>query len=170
MNYKKIHDALISRARSHKLERLGMHYLGFYSFEKHHVLPRSHGGGDEEDNLVPLTRREHLIVHLLLSKMYPECPHMATAAFFMSNYQSRRITGRAYELLRERFIGTMRGTRNHQSKLARVRCTKTGRFVASGVCLTEWSRANGYSITGSRKSATGQQKTFNKGKLTAEFM
>jgi len=38
--------------------------------EKHHILPKSLGGTDDEDNVVSLSGREHYIVHLLLAKIY----------------------------------------------------------------------------------------------------
>lgn len=41
----------------------------YISLEKHHVIPRSLGGEDCDENLVPLTPREHFICHLLLTKM-----------------------------------------------------------------------------------------------------
>jgi hypothetical protein len=37
--------------------------------EKHHIIPKSLGGGNK-NNLVYLTAKEHFISHLLLSKMY----------------------------------------------------------------------------------------------------
>lgn len=37
--------------------------------EKHHIIPRSLGGSNEEGNLVKLTAREHFVAHLLLTKM-----------------------------------------------------------------------------------------------------
>lgn len=37
--------------------------------EKHHILPRSLGGTNIDNNLVKLTAREHFICHLLLTKM-----------------------------------------------------------------------------------------------------
>ena len=40
--------------------------------EKHHIIPKSLGGGDNKDNLVELSAREHFICHLLLTKMYKE--------------------------------------------------------------------------------------------------
>ena len=38
-------------------------------FEKHHILPKSLGGGNSVDNLVLLTAREHFICHILLTKI-----------------------------------------------------------------------------------------------------
>jgi hypothetical protein len=38
-------------------------------FERHHIIPKSLGGNDENQNLVLLTAREHFICHLLLTRM-----------------------------------------------------------------------------------------------------
>ena len=40
--------------------------------EIHHIIPKSLGGTDDQDNLVALTGREHFIVHWLLTKMVIE--------------------------------------------------------------------------------------------------
>jgi hypothetical protein len=37
--------------------------------ERHHIIPRSLGGNNEQSNLVKLTAREHFVCHLLLTKM-----------------------------------------------------------------------------------------------------
>jgi hypothetical protein len=49
------------------IERCKDRTLNEYT-EKHHILPRSLGGGNDDDNLVKLTPREHYIAHLLLPK------------------------------------------------------------------------------------------------------
>ena len=59
MNYQKIHDAIIERAKTRKLE-------GYK--ERHHIIPRCLGGTDDNENLVDLTAREHFIIHLLYNK------------------------------------------------------------------------------------------------------
>lgn len=38
--------------------------------ERHHILPRSLGGGDDTDNLIDLTAEDHFFAHLLLAKMH----------------------------------------------------------------------------------------------------
>lgn len=38
--------------------------------ERHHILPRSLGGGDEPENLIRLTAEDHFFAHLLLAKMH----------------------------------------------------------------------------------------------------
>lgn len=45
--------------------------------EKHHIIPKSMGGGDYEENLVKLTAREHFICHRLLPKFVKSSAHKA---------------------------------------------------------------------------------------------
>lgn len=62
MDYKKIYDKIIERAKGRKLD-------GY--FEKHHVVPKCVGGTNKKHNIVSLTAREHFICHWLLHKMFP---------------------------------------------------------------------------------------------------
>ena len=59
MNYKKIYDSLIDKAKDRVLE-------GYQ--ESHHIVPRSFGGSNDKLNLVNLTAREHFIAHVLIYK------------------------------------------------------------------------------------------------------
>jgi hypothetical protein len=38
--------------------------------ERHHILPRALGGGDEPENLIDLTAEDHIFAHLLLAKAH----------------------------------------------------------------------------------------------------
>ena len=40
-----------------------------WQYQEHHIIPGCLGGGDEKDNLVLLTPREHYLCHLLLTRM-----------------------------------------------------------------------------------------------------
>ena len=79
-------------------------------YERHHIIPKSLGGGNEPENLVYLTGREHLICHLLLIRM-TQGEHkakMINAAWSManlnnSNQQRQPLTARQYAVLREQF-------------------------------------------------------------------
>ena len=66
MNYQKIYNKIIEKARSEEKIREN----GYY--EVHHIIPTCIGGTDDISNLVKLTLREHFICHKLLTKMYPE--------------------------------------------------------------------------------------------------
>lgn len=59
MNYQKIYNQIIDRAKSTIQE-------GYV--ERHHIVPRSLGGSDDISNLVSLTAREHYLCHWLLAK------------------------------------------------------------------------------------------------------
>ena len=58
--YTRWYYSIINRAQS----RLISGYT-----EKHHIIPRSLGGKNNQDNLVSLTAREHFICHLMLTRM-----------------------------------------------------------------------------------------------------
>lgn len=81
MNYKKIYDALVARAKPRGLNK---NSVDFYS-EIHHIVPKSIGGTDNPNNLVMFTGREHFIAHMLLWKTYPEDISLMRAAFMMSS-------------------------------------------------------------------------------------
>ena len=61
MNYRKIHDDIIARAKRRRVLRS--------YFEKHHIIPRSLKGSDDAANIVKLTYREHFLIHWLLTKL-----------------------------------------------------------------------------------------------------
>lgn len=59
--YTRIYYAIIEQARTRSTPET-------YT-EKHHIVPRSLGGGESKSNLAVLTAREHFICHWLLIKM-----------------------------------------------------------------------------------------------------
>ena len=61
MNYSKIYNSIIERAKIRKIE-------GY--FETHHIIPLCLGGVNSKDNLVTLTAREHFLCHWLLYKIH----------------------------------------------------------------------------------------------------
>lgn len=65
MNYEKIYNALVDKARKENTDNVGY-------FEKHHIIPKSLGGTNDASNLVKLTARQHYIAHLLLYKIYKQ--------------------------------------------------------------------------------------------------
>lgn len=67
MNYQRIHDQIIDRAKTENREKGKCVY-----YERHHIIPRCCGGTNDKDNLVLLTAREHFIVHKLLHFIDPE--------------------------------------------------------------------------------------------------
>ena len=74
-------------------------------YEKHHIIPRSMGGSDTDDNLVYLTAKEHFLAHLLLTKITEgkDKAKMLYAWNLMKNTNEykKHITSRLYSVLRE---------------------------------------------------------------------
>lgn len=93
MNYKLIYDNLINKRIQFPVEG--------YS-EKHHILPRCLGGGNEKSNIIILTAREHLMAHLLLLKIYPNNRKLFHSVWMMTNMN--KYTSKDYSYLKEKFV------------------------------------------------------------------
>ena len=93
--YSKMYERFIEKCRSRK-DIKGDFY------EIHHILPKSLGGGNDKNNLIKLTPREHFFAHLLLSKMYYNEDQIKTAhALRMMSGTTRskkHITSKSYNL------------------------------------------------------------------------
>lgn len=63
MNYSKIYEDFIASRRERESFIVG------YS-EKHHILPRALGGGNEKSNMIRLTPDDHIHAHILLARIY----------------------------------------------------------------------------------------------------
>ena len=70
MNYKKIYDQLMEKAKAQNRKKFPKSDPKYQYFETHHIIPKSLGGTNERSNLVYLTFYEHYIVHLLLVKHF----------------------------------------------------------------------------------------------------
>jgi hypothetical protein len=103
MNYQKIYDQLIDRAKTRKLE-------GYK--ERHHIIPKCLGGNDEKENLVDLTAREHYIAHIILCKIYPDNKKLYYASWMMINRKSQGqdrdyvVSSRMYQYIKENLSHT----------------------------------------------------------------
>ena len=64
MNYQKIYESIINKAKSENRKK----HNGTY-YENHHIKPRCLNGGEEKENKVLLTAKEHFICHKLLLKL-----------------------------------------------------------------------------------------------------
>lgn len=82
MNYQRHYDLLIARAQNRAKPDC-------YT-ERHHIIPRCMGGGNEKTNIIVLTAEEHFFAHELLIKIHPEHP-MLTFAMFMLRSKKRHI-------------------------------------------------------------------------------
>lgn len=99
--YTRCYFAIIAQARLDNEQ-----YSGYT--EKHHVIPKSMGGGNNKENLVRLTARQHFVCHLLLTRMVEgkfkrSAWRGLRAMALMDRYGSRgkfRVTSRVFDKLR----------------------------------------------------------------------
>lgn len=69
-------------------------------FERHHIVPRSLGGTNANENLVLLSAKEHYICHLLLTKMCIDSTHavsMNRAWWIMCKKNRKTTSSRLFE-------------------------------------------------------------------------
>lgn len=69
-------------------------------FERHHIIPKSLGGSNDESNIVKLTYREHYIAHIMLYHTYKNW-QMANAIIFMSDNKKHK-NSKIYESHRKK--------------------------------------------------------------------
>lgn len=104
MNYQRIYDQIIDRARIRVLEK------EIYR-EKHHIIPKCLGGSDDKENLVELTAREHFLCHWLLVRIFPENNKLSFAFWSMCKQKTSKQlrytpSSRVYEEARQSFNNT----------------------------------------------------------------
>jgi hypothetical protein len=99
MNYIKIYDNLISKAKDRKL-------IGYC--EKHHIIPKCMNGSNDPNNIVKLTPEEHYLAHQLLTKIYPFNLGLAFAASLLATHDTdRRQTNKQYGWIKRK-ISTLK--------------------------------------------------------------
>jgi hypothetical protein len=93
--------------------------------EKHHIIPKSLGGTNAKENLVPLTAREHFVCHFLLIKMTTgenkkKMLHGAWSFIRASKNQERQIiNSRAYSTIRSQLAKTLSTDRKGKINVVR---------------------------------------------------
>lgn len=91
MNYQKVYDSIINRAKQEKRRK----NQGTY-YEAHHIIPLCLGGEGKKSewrnhlNIVLLTAREHFTCHWLLARIYPNNRKLAYAFWTMCALKEKR--------------------------------------------------------------------------------
>lgn len=166
MNYQKIYDQIVERAKSRIMD-------GY--MERHHIVPRSLGGSDDITNLVSLTAREHYLCHWLLAK-YTNNKKMWLAFSMMSVYSDKhqRIkNGRMFERSRiaRSYAMSAEGNPMFGKKSACVKHTEETkqkiRISKLGKKRDTFDRSPASQDTKDKISAANKGKTpHNKGKIS----
>lgn len=134
LDHKKIYDQIIDRAKIRGLDKKKLE--GYY--ERHHVKPKCLGGGNEKENLVLLTAREHFICHRLLTKIHPDNRNIIYAFWMMYAVKSR-VQNRSYNK-------SSRVYQQLRSKLSELNLGNSygkGRFVSEAERLAMSIRGKG---------------------------
>jgi hypothetical protein len=119
MNYARIYDELIARARTRTIDG--------YS-ERHHVVPRCLGGDNSSQNIVRLTPEEHYLAHQLLVKMHPGNKKLVLACSFMTTDAARtKRNNKLYGWLRRRLATALTGRRLSEDTRQKIRARAIGR-------------------------------------------
>ena len=106
MNYQKIYDNLIRKGKTRILEE------SVYT-ENHHIIPKCLGGTDNNENLVRLTPEEHLVAHLLLTKINPNNKKLVYASNWMT---SRVKNNKEYGWVKRKFAMAEKETKTGISR------------------------------------------------------
>lgn len=103
MNYEKIYFDFI-KSRKEIIRKKGKDVY----YERHHIIPRSLMGINNEENLVLLTAKEHFFAHLLLVRIYAgkEKVKMIYALWFLTrqyrnSYRENICSSRQYQYIKE---------------------------------------------------------------------
>jgi hypothetical protein len=111
MNYQKIYDSIVKKAKTeNRIKNKEIYY------ELHHILPKCLGGKDDKENKVFLTFREHFICHWLLCKIHKNYKtnyyKLATAFRRMCSkniFQKRDVLSKHYEITKMHERNVKRG-------------------------------------------------------------
>jgi hypothetical protein len=121
MNYQRIYDQLIEKARSENRIKLKKDDPNYIYYEKHHIIPKCMNGTNEENNLVLLRAREHYIAHKLLIKIYPKIKGLVYSLRYMmfgkKNKRKLKLSSKDYQYIKELMASTPSPQKGVPSKL-----------------------------------------------------
>lgn len=119
MNYKRIYDALVEKAKVRGLDKSSVDYYT----EIHHIVPKCLGGEDTSDNLVMFSGREHFVAHMLLWKAYPENISLMRAAHIMGSRWDKNTVGTSGGQINSKMYSKLR---QEYAEAVRVQCIGEG--------------------------------------------
>ena len=104
MNYQRIYNNIVKKAKSENRTRKNIHRI---YYESHHIIPSCLSGTNDRDNRVFLTFREHFLCHWLLCNIYKKTTinyyKLSTAFRRMcskNKFQQRILNSRHYAIVK----------------------------------------------------------------------
>ena len=138
MDYERIYNQLCERSLARKWQR--------FTYEKHHITPKSMGGSDAKSNLAILTPREHALAHLLLVRFLTG-EHKAKMIYALKsmigyrNSNRQQLTSRQYDLLRKAYQKESQTTEYSawRSELTRAQWTPERKAAVAAKAKEQWA-------------------------------
>lgn len=147
MNYQRIYDEFIKDRRIKELTISG------YT-EKHHIIPRSHGGDNSKGNLIKLSAQDHYFAHELLAKIHGG--KMSNALWMMTTSKKYKTSRVAYEIAKK-------NQAEQASKIAIKyllgREKGEGEVERISESLKKYFKENGHPLRGRKKPLHENEKT-----------
>lgn len=97
MDYRRVYDSIVSKARSQNRSKLDKSEEGYIYYEAHHIIPKCVGGEGKttewktHPNIVLLTAKEHYLCHMLLVQMHPGNNSLASSFLLMCNSPQTKL-------------------------------------------------------------------------------
>lgn len=156
MNYEKIYFKFIDQWKRQHIEK------DVYT-EKHHIIPKHCGGGDEDTNLITLTYRQHVFAHRLLWKAYKRNEDLAAWKLMSSIQEDKKF-------VLCQMAGKIGGNKNkssgHMSRVGKEHGPKIGRKHAESGFLDEIRKYANNETQRAKVKALGKRNAEN-GQLDA---
>jgi hypothetical protein len=165
MNYERIYNQIIERAKSENRQKNGSTY-----YEAHHIIPKCLGGkGQTKDlnhpNIVLLTAKEHYIAHRLLCEIYPKSNKLRFASWCMINglgtNKRHSTSSRIYESLRQ----SLKHSDDTKEKMSLAKKGKPGHATSEETKKKIIEARRGYvhdDITRKKMSESGKKRRASK--------
>lgn len=141
MNYEAIYNKLCQRG-------LTREWMSF-TYEKHHIIPKSMGGTNTKSNLAILTPREHAIAHLLLVKFLTgeNKAKMVFALKSMIGYRNKNrasLSSKQYERLKRAYQihSSSPEYRSWRSELTKLQWTPERKASVAEKTKLQWLTGN----------------------------
>lgn len=138
MNYQKIYNDLCQRSQSRKWEK--------FTYEKHHIVPKSIGGTDAKSNIAILTPREHAIAHLLLVRFLTgrdkaKMIYALNSMLKLRNNRRTHLTSRQFETIRQSFqtLSMDPEYRAMRSEITKAQWTPERRAAVAEKARQQWA-------------------------------
>lgn len=157
MNYERIYKELCERSLTREWKK--------FTFEKHHIIPKSLGGSDCKSNLAILTPREHALAHLLLVR-FLSGTHKAKMIFALKsmlgyrNKQRQQLTSKQYDSLQKTYQNLKSSPEysSWRSELTKAQWTPERKANVAAKAKEQWATGIKREVFGSQEYRSKKSK------------